>query len=478
MSEVLPKGWAKSCLAEVCTKPQYGWTTSAISTGNIKLLRTTDISNGKIDWEKVPYCQKEPDDLEKFLINENDILVSRAGSVGISYRITKRELLHKAVFASYLIRFCPLVQPSFIGYYLRSHQYWSYISDSSLGIAVPNVNASKLSELPVPLPPFNEQKRIVTKLDSIIPRIEVVKERLEKVPAILKRFRQSVLTAAVTGKLTEKWREGHPDVESVFPNLTNESYELPDKWCLVPFEKLIKSIRTDVRTGPFGTTLKKSEHQKSGVPVWGIESIGENGVFTGINKIFVTKEKATELKSFEVKGGDIIISRSGTVGELCILPENVEFGLISTNLLKIVLNKLIIDSRVFCFLFKGSSVVLDKIRELCSGSTRLFLTQGILKRLEYPLPPLKEQKEIVRQVDKLFTLADKVEDHYKKAKAKIDNLSQSVLAKAFRGELVPQDPNDEPAEKLLERIMEEKAKMESALKAVKKKIPQRNKKSK
>jgi len=84
------------------------------------------------------------------------------------------------------------------------------------------------------------------------------------------------------------------------------------------------------------------------------------------------------------------------------------------------------------------------------------------------LPPLEEQKEIVRQVDKLFTLADKVEVHYQKAKAKVDKLSQSVLAKAFRGELVPQDPNDEPAEKLLEQILEEKAKMEAELKGTRK----------
>ena len=80
------------------------------------------------------------------------------------------------------------------------------------------------------------------------------------------------------------------------------------------------------------------------------------------------------------------------------------------------------------------------------------------------LPPLDEQKEIVRQVDKLFALADKVEDHYRKARARVDALAQSVLAKAFRGELVPQDPGDEPAEKLLQRIKEEKAKMENELK--------------
>jgi type I restriction enzyme S subunit len=92
-----------------------------------------------------------------------------------------------------------------------------------------------------------------------------------------------------------------------------------------------------------------------------------------------------------------------------------------------------------------------------AGHKRISISD--VKEMVIPLPPLEEQKEIVRQVDKLFALADKVEAHYQKAKARVDKLSQSVLAKAFRGELVPQDPNDEPAEKLLERILEEKAKL-------------------
>jgi type I restriction enzyme S subunit len=111
--------------------------------------------------------------------------------------------------------------------------------------------------------------------------------------------------------------------------------------------------------------------------------------------------------------------------------------------------------------------VLSYIKEATHGTLRLEMP--LIQTIAVPLPPLEEQKEIVRQVDNLFTLADKLEAHFQNAKARIDKLSQSVLAKAFRGELVPQDPDDESAEKLLERIMEEKAKMEEALKEAKKK---------
>ncbi|NCC61185.1 MAG: hypothetical protein EOM12_09620 [Verrucomicrobiae bacterium] len=101
---------------------------------------------------------------------------------------------------------------------------------------------------------------------------------------------------------------------------------------------------------------------------------------------------------------------------------------------------------------------------LQKGATKVGLGLDDIKNVIVPLPPLDEQKEIVRQVDKLFALADKVEEHYQKARARVDALAQSVLAKAFRGELVPQNPDDEPAEKLLQRIQEEKTKMEAELK--------------
>jgi len=111
------------------------------------------------------------------------------------------------------------------------------------------------------------------------------------------------------------------------------------------------------------------------------------------------------------------------------------------------------------YLYNWFFMQYERNRSFGSGSGPKALNCQRVREIDFNLPPLEEQKEIVRQVDKLFTLADKVEAHYQKAKARVDKLSQSVLAKAFRGELVPQDPNDEPAEKLLERILEEKARL-------------------
>jgi type I restriction enzyme S subunit len=108
------------------------------------------------------------------------------------------------------------------------------------------------------------------------------------------------------------------------------------------------------------------------------------------------------------------------------------------------------------------SKILGYIKEATHGTLRLEMP--LIQTIAIPLPSLAEQHEIVHQVNKLFSLADKLDLHYQKAKSRTDKLSQSVLAKAFRGELVPQDPNDEPAEKLLARIREEKEKMAAQMK--------------
>jgi type I restriction enzyme S subunit len=149
-STSLPKKWRVTSIGSVCSKPQYGWTTSAADSGDVKLLRTTDITRGPVDWSSVPFCQDAPPDVEKYLLAEGDIVVSRAGSVGVSCRIIAPE---RAVFASYLIRFRPKddVDGKYLTYVLQSPAYWAQVRGSTAGIAIPNVNASKLGAFDFPL---------------------------------------------------------------------------------------------------------------------------------------------------------------------------------------------------------------------------------------------------------------------------------------------------------------------------------------
>jgi type I restriction enzyme S subunit len=197
--------------------------------------------------------------------------------------------------------------------------------------------------------------------------------------------------------------------------------------------------------------LKKHEHQRSGVPVLGIENIGK-GIFQSGNKIFVTPEKAEELKAFELHANDVIISRSGTVGELCLVPQHMDGSLLSTNLMRVTLDENEIIPKYFVYLFLSKGIVIDQVKELCKGSTRDFLNQTILKQIVFPLPSLPEQEDIIAEIESRLSVCDKLELIINENLAKAQALRQSILKKAFAGRLVPQDPNDEPAEKLLERI--------------------------
>ncbi|MBZ0247254.1 MAG: restriction endonuclease subunit S [Cyclobacteriaceae bacterium] len=446
MESRLPNSWTETTLVTIADWGSGGTpkaTESKYYGGDIPWLIIGDLNDGEIKTSQKKITELGLQNSSAKWVSINSVLVAMYGSIG-KLGIAKIQCTTNQAIA-FTQNIYGDIPHKYLYYYLFSIK--RYLLDIGKGGTQANISQTVLKEVKIPIAPLPEQKRIVAKLDALMEKIESSRERLEKIPIILKRFRQSILSAAVSGKLTEEWRENKD---------YNEETNLPSSWDFVLIDRLVRSTKSDIRTGPFGTSLKKSEHQAKGVPVWGIESIGENGLFTSHNKIFVTSQKAKELKSFEVRGGDIIISRSGTVGEICILPDEVPFGLISTNLMKIVLDKSTILPKFFCWLFDGSFIVKDKLNDLCKGSTRIFLTQTILKQINYPLPSIEEQKQIILRVEGLFGFADKIEARYLKAKAQFDKLPQCLLAKAFRGELVAQDPNDEPASELLERILQEK----------------------
>lgn len=453
----LPKGWVNTKLGVICSNPQYGWTTPSCKEGKVKLIRTTDISCGKINWDDIPYCLRIPENIDKYKVDENDILISRAGSVGISYRMRKIEF--DSVFASYLIRIKPIkiVLPKYIEYFLKSSLYWSQISDMSAGIAVPNINATKLSQLSIPLAPIDEQKRIVKKLEKLLNRVNSCDARLEKIPLILKRFRQSVLSAACSGKLTADWREANKDINpaSFFLKSINNSYKEVradinpngcEKWSKI-------SIRDFFESFGGGTPSREKPHFWNGDIPW---------VSSG------------DVKTDYLVSGSEFISQDGlenSSAKMCPIDSVivvVRSGILKHTLpVSIVKRSLAINQDIKCFNSKSKelnlwlfyylkavqSEILSKNRE---GTTVQSVKYDTLKNLEIWIPPIEEQKEIVKRVNALFKIADDIEARYNKAKAYTDKLTQSILSKAFKGELVPQDPNDEPASVLLEKIKKEK----------------------
>ena len=275
----LPENWVWTTLGEICLNPQYGWTTSAKSNGNLHLLRTTDITSGNINWDTVPFCENEPADKEKYLLRVKDIVISRAGSVGYSYLIKNPE---ESVFASYLIRFKSFINEQYTSYFLKSPSYWDSISEKSLGIAIPNVNATKLKQINLPLPPLPEQHRIVARIEQLFTNLDAGVESLKAAQAQLKRYRQSVLKSACEGRLVSteaelaraegreyepaevllerileerrrKWDENYKGKKYKEPMATDTRRlpEIPDGWCWATVEQFASSEPRSIQSGPF-----------------------------------------------------------------------------------------------------------------------------------------------------------------------------------------------------------------------------------
>ena len=458
MSE-LPNGWTHTKLGTICSKPQYGWTSRASREGRIKYLRTTDISSGEINWDNVPFCEIEPDDIEKFRIHEDDVFVSRAGSVGVSFRI--KEVPYEAVFASYLIRFTSLeaVLPQYIECFLKSQDYWRSISELSAGIAVPNINASKLAELEIPLPPLNEQRRIVAKLRKLLSLVSAAQARLATIPDVLKRFRQSVLSAGCAGHLTANWREQNL---AVLPAATlikdngfklvvsgNDLQTLPTNWEWAPLGNYCKCSR-----GRFSVRPRNDPSYFGGeYPFIQIGDLPPNGGRITSHRQTLNEKGLAVSKKFP-KGTVVIAIVGATIGNTGILSYDMCF---TDSMVGIESGSIVGNAYVELFLRSRK----DDIRQSSyAGGGQPNIKLETLNPYPLALPPFAEQQEIVRRVEALFQTADALEARYLTAKGHIDKLMQSILAKAFRGELVPQDPNDEPASILLKRIRAARARDE------------------
>ena len=179
--------------------------------------------------------------------------------------------------------------------------------------------------------------------------------------------------------------------------------------------------------------------------------------FAAGSKIHVSVEKALELQDYELFAGDIVISRSGTVGEVCVIPDDLGPARFSTNIMRVRLECNVVRPEYFCLLLNGSPSVLGQIKKLCSGSTRDFLNTEILKSLVFPVPDLSEQDEILSSLSAALIQAEHqlvaIQISLKQSAAQRKNILQA----AFSGQLVPQDPADEPASALLARIRAERA---------------------
>lgn len=420
MEKVLPKGWMETDFGNyISLKNGYAYKTTQFKDSGIPLLKISNITkNGKVDISNPQFVSEE--DLNKsFLVENGDIVIAMSGATTGKFGIYEQDelLLQNQRVGNIKLLSEKLGNKRFVYYLIASLK--REIEEKAYGGAQPNISPTLIESIKIPLPPLAEQARIVAKLDALFAQHEVMKKALDRIPQLLKDFRQQVLTQAVTGKLIKP-----------------------------KFIGTIEDYKIKIITGPFGSSLHKSEYIVNGIPIINPSHI-KNGLILPDEKISITKEKFIELKSWNLIKGDVILGRRGEMGRAALFSEEIDM-LCGTG--SIILRSSSVNGKFLEFYLR-SDVCINYLINNSVGSTMINLNQSIIKSLQIPIYSLNEQQKIVSLVESLFAKADAIEARYIKLKEKTASLPQALLHKAFKGELVPQLPTDGDAKNLLDEIM-------------------------
>jgi len=302
------------------------------------------------------------------------------------------------------------------------------IRGAAHGVAMPHITKGAMEDWPIDLPPRSEQQRIADKLDAVVARVDACRDRLARVTPLLKRFRQSVLAAATSGVLTDDWR-----VVRRRP---------AGSWSLTQLQAV-----AHVGTGSTPLRSNPAFFADTGTP-W-ITSGATSQLVVAAASEFVTDAAIVAHRLKVYPPGTLLVAMYGegkTRGQVS------ELGIAAT--INQACAAIQVDDSQATAAYVKLALMANylEMRELAEGGNQPNLNLGKLKAFELSLPSLEEQAEIARRVDTLFAFADRLEARLAKAQAAADRLTPALLAKAFRGELVPQDPADEPAAVLLQRL--------------------------
>lgn len=307
-----------------------------------------------------------------------------------------------------------------------SHQ----IAEQGKGIAQKNINISILKKTLIPLPPLAEQKRIADKLDVLFGQLNIVQKAIERIPELIKNFRQQILSSAVTGKLTEEWRKGK--------NLAGWKTELASVCC--------DKVQS-------GGTPKGGNFTESGIPFLKVYNIVHNKIDFEREPQYVSHDMHnSQIKKSITLPGDVIMNIVGPpLNKVAIIPNSYPEWNINQAITLFRPKNYLNNKFLYYFFCEGTPVngIINQTRGVV-GQINISLTQ--CRNFIIHIPPIEEQKEIVRRIDSIFKKLETIEQQYNALKSKIEKLPQALLNKAFSGELVEHLPSDGDAETLLKEI--------------------------
>jgi type I restriction enzyme S subunit len=476
VSEEVPDGWVDVSLGELLRGPLRNGHSArpSLDGSGVRALTLTAVTYGEFSEKNTKMTVADPTKVADLWLEPGDLLIERSNTpelVGTArlYRGPRQW----AIFPDLLIRarLLEVASPDYVEALLLSHGSRNYFMESAQGTAgsMPKIDQGVIERLRVPLPPLVEQYRIVGMVDALLAQVTATRQRLASVHLILKRFRQSVLSAACSGRLTEVWRAHHPGaapflarhsagqcrVCARLTSWTPHGEDWPESWVVVPIGCLV-----GVATGATPLRRRRDYYEHGTIP-W-VKSAAVNADrITEVNE-FITEAALRETNAKVFSPGTLLVAMYGEGATRGKVTELAVPAATNQALAALTFDEVSAAIRPFLKLVLKS--LYSENREASAGGVQPNLSLGMIRSIRVPLPPISEQQEIVRQVEALFSLADTIDRRIAMASARADVVTQAILNKAFRGELVPTEAElahaegrvYESAEALLARIQAER----------------------
>ena len=417
----IPESWKWVRWGNLSFSIQYGYNAPAKKSGRIKMVRISDIQEGKVVWDTVPFCDIKEEEIPTYLLSINDILFARTGgTVGKSYIV--KEIPEEAIYAGYLIRtrYSDMLCPEYLYYFMQTHLYWTQLRNGTIATAQPNCNGQTLSKMILPLPPLAEQKRIVAKIEELLPLVDryaVAYEKLEQFNAKFPEdMKKSILQYAIQGKLVDQ-RSEEGTGEELYRQIQEEKKRLI-KEGTIKKEKPLAEIAEDEIPFDIPESWKWVRLSTIGITQTGNTPSKSHPEYIGIDIPFITpgdilngqicySNQALSLLGKEVArvccaGSIMQVCIGGSIGKAAITYREVAFN-----------QQINVVSPIAClseylFAVMQSAYFTTSMKERAGGTATPIINRGLWDSLLIPLPPLAEQRRIVAKLEEILPLCERL----------------------------------------------------------------------